>query len=137
MITASHNPKNDNGYKVYWGNACQIIPPIDEHIQKSILEHLELWDHDVSLVKNHPLLKDPVEQIESLYFDKITENCRFKYTFAILIQNRHDNGIQKVKFCYTPMHGVGFPFAKTAFERFGLNPFVYVEKQVLWIFFYG
>jgi phosphoglucomutase len=78
MITASHNPKNDNGYKVYWGNGCQIIPPVDEHIQKSILEPLELWDHNVRLVQDHPLLKDPIEQVELAYFDKISELCQFK-----------------------------------------------------------
>lgn len=42
MITASHNPKNDNGYKVYWDNACQIIPPHDKGIAEAILYLLSL-----------------------------------------------------------------------------------------------
>lgn len=41
MVTASHNPKEDNGYKVYWTNSAQIIPPHDKNIQTSIMENLE------------------------------------------------------------------------------------------------
>lgn len=42
MVTASHNPKHDNGYKLYAGNGAQIIPPIDKEISLSILDNLEL-----------------------------------------------------------------------------------------------
>lgn len=43
MVTASHNPKKDNGYKVYWGNGSQIIPPHDKGIAASIQTSLEPW----------------------------------------------------------------------------------------------
>jgi len=35
MVTASHNPKEYNGYKVYWSNGCQIIPPVDQRARPS------------------------------------------------------------------------------------------------------
>jgi phosphomannomutase len=43
MVTASHNPKEDNGFKVYWGNGAQIIPPHDAGIAQCISENLKPW----------------------------------------------------------------------------------------------
>ena len=38
MVTASHNPKEDNGYKVYWGNGAQIVPPHDSGIAAQVIK---------------------------------------------------------------------------------------------------
>ncbi|KAG1351654.1 hypothetical protein G6F62_002920 [Rhizopus arrhizus] len=122
MITASHNPKDDNGYKVYWENACQIIPPHDEGIASTILENLNPWGWDYQLVGSSDLVADPTDQgvIES-YFKEVQELCQF----------RSDNIATNVKFVYTAMHGVGTPFAKRSFEAFSLPAFTPVEAQVV------
>ena len=43
MITASHNPAADNGYKIYWENGCQIISPHDAGISQQIAANLKPW----------------------------------------------------------------------------------------------
>jgi phosphomannomutase len=118
MITASHNPKQDNGYKLYWNNGCQIIPPHDSKIANLILQNLEpiTWDYD--LVKTSPLVQDPSSIIPE-YFKKLSSYSSFK----------DSNPQQNVKFCYTAMHGVGLDYARRAFEAFHLKPFVPVPLQ--------
>ncbi|KAF2711763.1 hypothetical protein K504DRAFT_465506 [Pleomassaria siparia CBS 279.74] len=100
MITASHNPAQDNGYKVYWSNGCQIIPPHDGGIGQAIQENLEPVTWDTSVVDDDSLL---VEGSLGLVRDN--------YFTAIRVAARpggqevsYDKGL---KFVYTPMHGVG------------------------------
>ncbi|KAI9493550.1 hypothetical protein BDB00DRAFT_822476 [Zychaea mexicana] len=120
MITASHNPKQDNGYKVYWENACQIIPPHDKGIAATILNHLTPWTWDYNLIDTSDLCAEPEEVIDN-YFKDLAGLSRF----------RSDNEASSLKFAYTAMHGVGTPFAKRAFEVFGLPPFFTVDEQIM------
>ncbi|CAM9961157.1 unnamed protein product [Choristocarpus tenellus] len=78
MVTASHNPKGDNGYKVYWGEGSQIIPPHDAGIARSIGECLEPWQvYDLSGVRENPRCSDPVKEISDAYYVSIQEQlCR-------------------------------------------------------------
>jgi phosphoglucomutase len=106
QITASHNPKNDNGYKLYWSNGAQIITPIDTYIASSIEANREIWldvfkifDPDTGRIReNHPKLR--------LVFDEVLA----EYTQAIvsdLTRNFWNSDTCDVKFAYTAMHGVG------------------------------
>jgi phosphoglucomutase len=73
MVTASHNPKNDNGYKVYWANGSQIIPPHDIGIAKAIAAVQEipesLWDE--SLVESHSEVESIYNDASNAYFEQI------------------------------------------------------------------
>ncbi|CAG8649713.1 13569_t:CDS:10 [Rhizophagus irregularis] len=111
MITASHNPKQDNGYK--------IISPHDKGIAKSILKYLEPWTWDADLVDNNSLCVDNVKEISDFYFEELKE----------LSHHREDNASSKIKFVYTAMHGVGTQVAKRAFEVFSFNPFLSTKEQ--------
>lgn len=74
MVTASHNPKEDNGFKVYWSNGSQIIPPHDAGIATAIEENLEPWmtyDTTDEFVLSHANFNDATATVASAYFTSI------------------------------------------------------------------
>ncbi|KAJ2025751.1 hypothetical protein GGI06_000450 [Coemansia sp. S85] len=123
MITASHNPKDDNGYKVYWENGAQICPPVDEAIARSIGENQpmeqESWDEDG--VEADPNVEDVTQRMMDAYFDAAAGG---------LAADREANSRTELRYVYTPMHGVGAPFATRMLAAFGLPPFVPVPEQM-------
>uniref|UniRef100_H2ZU38 Phosphoglucomutase 2 n=1 Tax=Latimeria chalumnae TaxID=7897 RepID=H2ZU38_LATCH len=121
MVTASHNPKQDNGYKVYWSNGAQIISPHDKGISQSIEENLEPWPKawDAVLIDSSSLLKDPYNDINKVYFEDIQRSCF----------HRTINKESKLKFVHTSVHGVGHEFVQSAFKAFGFAPPLAVPEQ--------
>lgn len=123
MVTASHNPKEDNGYKVYWSNGAQIISPHDKNIQKFILENLKplpsSWD--VSVLKSSEILEDPYDEIFADYYKKLSANIPDSFIDL--------NARSTLRFVYTAMHGVGYPFVVDAFARSKLTELISVAEQ--------
>lgn len=108
MVTASHNPKEDNGYKVYWENGSQIISPHDKEIQKSICENLEPLDSswNTAGIYGNSLLKDPLDEVMKSYMSDVKGNVLYPEL----------NRKTETKFTYTPVHGVGYEYMVEAFR---------------------
>ena len=122
MVTASHNPKEDNGYKVYFDNGAQIITPHDKGIAKAILANLEPKAHswDIENVETNPLRKDPFDEVYEGYFEDLKSLCYRP------VENAQSN----LSFTYTAMHGVGHQFSVESFKTFNLKPFIPVFEQI-------
>jgi phosphomannomutase len=129
MITASHNPKADNGYKLYWDRGCQIIPPLDSEIAQAILENLEPWAWRPKAVDEHfavesPLIEDPTDELLGLYLSEVGR-------LADIVRKRPSTSqIPSLRICYTAMHGIGLPFIKRAFDAAALPAFFLTPEQV-------
>ncbi|EZA54197.1 Phosphoglucomutase-2 [Ooceraea biroi] len=123
MVTASHNPKDDNGYKVYWENGAQIISPHDKKIQSYILDNLKPLEvsWDVSKVYDSTYYEDPRDDIMNSYYKDLNDKVLYPEV----------NKNTTLKFTYTAMHGVGYEYMAAAFETANFKPFVTVEEQKL------
>lgn len=100
MVTASHNPARDNGYKVYWGNGCQIIPPQDGQIARSIDANLDPWPKVWDVADNFAAGR------ASGALRSVRAEVTDKYVAAVKTQLVRNPTIS-YPFVYTPMHGVG------------------------------
>ena len=113
MVTASHNPPQDNGYKVYLGDGGQIVPPADGDISRHIDAVGALAD--VPRSDAWHLLDDAVLDA---YLADVT-------SMPLLATLPH----RDVRIAYTPLHGVGRDVVLAAFERAGFTPLAVVAEQ--------
>lgn len=111
-VTASHNPPRDNGYKVYWSDGSQIVPPVDSEISAAI--------DAVGPVNELPL--DGPGTLTELD-DAIVED----YIGALTTLPLGD--ARELRVAYTPMHGVGGATLTGAFLAAGFESPVAVEEQ--------
>lgn len=122
MVTASHNPKQDNGYKVYGSNGAQIISPTDKNIQQRILSNLEPWPNswDTTIINQSDKISNPLVETLENYIKMVTSD--------ILHEHKIINSKTTLNFTYTAMHGVGYNYITKLFEQINLN-LMPVEEQ--------
>lgn len=120
MVTASHNPPEYNGYKVYWGNGAQIIPPHDAGISSAIESIHSLLEIP------HPILKEA--RARGLVLD-VPPEVEENYFEALLALQKHPGIGRDLRIAYTPLHGVGDRFAHTVLARAGFANVTSVAAQ--------
>ena len=120
MVTASHNPPQYNGYKAYWGNGAQIIPPIDTGIAHAI--------------DKAPAAKDVVrpsfeEANAGGLLTVLGNETAETYLAAVKKLGVRSDGDRSIVIVYTPMHGVGDELARKAFAQAGFANVTSVPEQ--------
>lgn len=120
MITASHNPPRYNGYKVYWGNGAQIIPPHDKGIAAAIAAA-----PDADQIPLLPLHEARASGLITLFGEDVDR----VYLDAIRRISVQPGGDRSMSIVYTPMHGVGDRLVHRALAEAGFTRVISVPEQ--------
>ena len=124
MITASHNPPEYNGYKVYWSDGAQIVPPIDKGIIDEVLS-IEDFSLIKTLNKNEAieagLLNYVGEEIDDAFINALKSSC----LNPEIIKKEAKN----VKIVYTPLHGAGNLPVQRILKELGFENVYVVPEQ--------
>ena len=118
-LTASHNPKEYNGYKAYWDDGAQVLAPHD----KGIIDEVEkVKIEDVKFNANNDLIQIIGKEIDDLYLDRIK-------TLSIdpAVIERHKD----LKIVYTPLHGAGRTLIPESLKRWGFEKVYTVKEQMV------
>jgi len=118
MITASHNPKEYNGYKVYWSDGAQITSP-----------------HDVNIIKEVQKIEDPSQvrfsggdnNIQSI--GKEIDNAYLDSILSLTLSPEIVKKFNSYKIVYTPLHGTGITMVPVALKRLGFNSIINIPEQ--------
>ena len=118
-VTASHNPKEYNGYKAYWEDGAQVLAPHDTGI---IDEVNKVTIDDVKFEGNKDLIVTIGEEIDRIYLERIKEIC----IDPEMIQRQ-----KNLKIVYTPLHGTGMTMIPRSIKFWGFENVHCVEEQML------
>lgn len=118
ILTASHNPKEYNGYKAYWNDGAQMIAPHDENV---ITEVMNITDvNDIKFEGNPSLIETIGHEIDQIYIDQIK---------TIILSPEAIAKNKDLKIVYTPIHGTGVVMVPTALKAAGFENIINVPEQ--------
>ncbi|MBP1646119.1 MAG: phosphoglucomutase [Bacteroidetes bacterium] len=120
MLTASHNPKEYNGYKAYWNDGGQLVSPHDTLVIEEVVKI-----NDYSQVKIQDNL-DNITIVEKSFDNRYLEEV-LKLSLNPEIIKKHSD----IKICYTPLHGTGITMVPKALEMYGFKNINIVSEQAI------
>ena len=118
VLTASHNPKEYNGYKAYWDDGAQVITPHDHNIIAEVNKISSVAD--IKFVANKSKIEILNESIDKEFISDLLGICLSKDAIA-----RHKD----IKIVYTPIHGTGITLIPTALKAMGFENIIHVPEQ--------
>lgn len=118
MLTASHNPKEYNGYKAYGADGGQFTSPDDTLVMDEVAKIKSIDEVKFDRVADH--IEKIGEEIDQLYLDKIT---------ALSVSPEAISRQKDLKIVYSPIHGTGITLVPKALEQFGFTNLTLVEEQ--------
>jgi len=119
VLTASHNPPEYNGYKVYWQDGGQIVPPVDARIMKAISQ---LTYQDIQFTAQDSLIQHIDSEIDEQYIQSTLEKID-----CISRQESKD----LVKIVFTSLHGTSITIVPQTLEKAGFKQVEIVEEQAV------
>ena len=120
MVTASHNPKEYNGYKAYWNDGGQLVSPHDKNV---IAEVEKILDPSMVNFKRKPELITVLdEEFDDIYLNKV-----FGLSLSLDLIKKHKD----LKIVYTPIHGTGRRLVPEILRRKGFENVYCVEEQMV------
>jgi phosphoglucomutase len=119
MLTASHNPKEYNGYKAYGADGGQFVAPDDKMVMDEVAKITNI--DDVKFTAKPDNISYIGEEIDESYLSKIVSLS----VSPDAIKRQHD-----LKIVFSPIHGTGITLVPPALERFGFTNITLVEQQV-------
>lgn len=120
MITASHNPKEYNGYKAYWNDGAQLTAPDDELVIEQVNKIT-----DISQVKTQQSDENITiigKDIDQVYIDRVK---------SLSLDNGYISRNKGLKIVYTPLHGTGIKLIPQALKAYGFDNVSIVEPQAV------
>mgnify|MGYP002724276123 CR=1 FL=1 len=118
MITASHNPKEYNGYKAYWDDGAQVLAPHDKNIIAEV-NRIKSID-DIKFEGNPDLIKIIGKDMDKAFIDEVLKLSLSPEA----IKRQHD-----LKIVYTPIHGAGIMLVPAALKAAGFTNIINVPEQ--------
>jgi phosphoglucomutase len=117
ILTASHNPKEYNGYKAYWDDGSQIVAPHDENI---VAEVAGIKAEDIKFDGPDELIEILGDEMDQKFLEKVKT-----VSISPEVVQRHKN----IKIIYTPIHGTGVKLIPAALRKFGFTNIINVPEQ--------
>ncbi|WP_342645984.1 phospho-sugar mutase [Mucilaginibacter sp. CSA2-8R] len=118
MLTASHNPKEYNGYKAYGADGGQFVAPHDEAVMKEVAAIASI--DEVKFTRKDANVELMGEEIDKLYLDAIT---------TLSVSPEAIQRQKNLKIVYSPLHGTGITMVPKALKQFGFENVILVEEQ--------